>query len=37
MFTTSMIFGPDSKLYVNNNRFGFPPSAGEIVRITIHN
>jgi hypothetical protein len=32
---TAMTFGPDGKLYVSNFGFGFPPGAGQIVRITV--
>jgi hypothetical protein len=32
---TAMTFGPDEKLYVSNFGFGFPPGAGQIVRITV--
>jgi hypothetical protein len=32
-FPTAMTFGPDGKLYVSNNGFGFPPGKGEIVRV----
>jgi hypothetical protein len=32
-FPTAMTFGPDGKLYVSNNGFGFPAGKGEIVRI----
>ena len=34
-FPTAMTFGPDGNLYVSNNGFGFPPGAGEVVRVTI--
>lgn len=34
-FPTGMAFGPDGALYVSTNGFGFPPGAGQIVRITI--
>jgi hypothetical protein len=34
-FPTAMTFGPDGKLYVSNYGFGFPPGAGQIVRITL--
>jgi hypothetical protein len=32
---TAMTFGPDGRLYVSNFGFGFPPGAGQIVRITL--
>jgi hypothetical protein len=32
---TAMTFGPDGNLYVSTAGFGFPPGAGQIVRITI--
>lgn len=32
---TAMTFGPDGALYVSNNGFGYPPSAGEIRRIEL--
>ena len=34
-FPTGMAFGPDGKLYVSTNGFGFPPGAGQIVRLTV--
>jgi len=34
-FPTGMTFGPDGALYVSNFGFGFPPGAGQVVRITI--
>lgn len=34
-FPTSMAFGPDGALYVSNFGFGFPPGAGQIVRIAM--
>jgi len=34
-FPTAMTLGPDGALYVSNHGFGFPPGAGEVVRITI--
>ncbi len=34
-FPTAMTFGPDGNLYVSNNGFGFPPGAGQIVRVSI--
>jgi hypothetical protein len=30
-----MTFGPDGQLYVSNFGFGFPPGAGQIVRIEV--
>jgi hypothetical protein len=32
-FPTGMTFGPDGRLYVSNNGYGFPPGKGEIVVI----
>jgi len=32
---TAMTMGPDGRLYVSNFGFGFPPGAGQIVRITL--
>ena len=32
---TAMTLGPDGNLYISNQGFGFPPGAGEIVKITI--
>lgn len=32
---TAMTFGPDGALYVSNKGFGFPPDAGEILRIPL--
>ena len=32
---TAMTFGPDGNLYISNQGFGFPPGAGEIVKVTI--
>ena len=34
-FPTAMAFGPDGKLYISNFGFGFPPGAGQIVRVTL--
>jgi glucose/arabinose dehydrogenase len=34
-FPTAMTFGPDGQLYVSNFGFGFPPGAGQIVRIEV--
>lgn len=30
---TAMTFGPDGALYISNKGFGYPPGAGEILRI----
>ena len=30
-----MTFGPDGALYVSNYGFGFPPGAGQIVKVTV--
>lgn len=35
MFPSAMTFGPDGRLYVSTFGFGFPPGAGQIVRITV--
>jgi len=32
---TAMTFGPDGDLYVSTAGFGFPPGAGQIVRIEL--
>lgn len=32
---TAMTLGPDGNLYISNQGFGFPPGAGEIVKVTI--
>jgi hypothetical protein len=32
---TAMTMGPDGNLYVSNQGFGFPPGAGEIVKVTV--
>lgn len=34
-FPTGMAFGPDGKLYVSTFGFGFPPGAGQIVRLSV--
>jgi hypothetical protein len=34
-FPTAMTFGPDGALYVSNYGFGFPPGAGQIVRVAL--
>jgi hypothetical protein len=34
-FPTGMTFGPDGALYVSNNGFGFPPGAGQILKICL--
>ncbi|HEX8917342.1 MAG TPA: ScyD/ScyE family protein [Chloroflexota bacterium] len=34
-FPTGMTFGPDGQLYVSELGFGFPPGAGEVVRISV--
>lgn len=33
-FPTGMAFGPDGKLYISTNGFGFPAGAGQIVRLS---
>jgi hypothetical protein len=35
VFPTAMAFGEDGALYVSNFGFGFPPGAGQIVRIDM--
>jgi sugar lactone lactonase YvrE len=35
VFPTAMIFGPDGMLYISNYGFGFPPGAGQIVRVDL--
>jgi hypothetical protein len=32
---TAMTMGPDGNLYVSDQGFGFPPGAGEIVKVTL--
>ena len=32
---TAMALGPDGNLYVSVNGLGFPPGAGQIVRIGV--
>jgi hypothetical protein len=32
---TAMTMGPDGNLYVSDHGFGFPPGAGEIVKVTL--
>ena len=32
-FPTAMTFGPDGRLYVSNNGYGFPPGLGQVVVI----
>jgi hypothetical protein len=34
-FPTAMVFGEDGTLYVSNYGFGFPPGAGQIVKIEV--
>ena len=34
-FPTAMTFGPDGNLYVSNFGFGFPPGAGQIVKVSV--
>jgi hypothetical protein len=34
-FPTAMTFGPDGNLYVSHFGFGFPPGAGQVVRIQV--
>jgi hypothetical protein len=35
MFPTAMTFGPDGNLYVSTFGYGFPPGAGQVVRISL--
>ncbi len=35
-FPTAMTFGPDGNLYVSTNGFGFPPGAGQVTKIALH-
>jgi hypothetical protein len=32
---TAMTFGPDGALYISNRGFGFPPGAGQIVKVSL--
>jgi len=32
---TAMTFGPDGALYISNKGFGYPPGAGEVVKIEL--
>jgi sugar lactone lactonase YvrE len=34
-FPTGMTFGPDGNLYVSHFGFGFPPGAGQVVRVQV--
>jgi sugar lactone lactonase YvrE len=34
-FPTGMTFGPDGNLYVSHFGFGFPPGAGQVVRVEV--
>ena len=34
-FPTGMTVGPDGNLYVSHFGFGFPPGAGQVVRIQV--
>ena len=34
-FPTAMTFGPDGNLYASHFGFGFPPGAGQVVRIQV--
>jgi hypothetical protein len=34
-FPTAMTFGPEGDLYISNFGFGFPPGAGEILRVHL--
>ncbi len=34
-FPTGMTFGPDGKLYVSTNGFGFPEGAGNVVQVSF--
>jgi hypothetical protein len=35
VFPTGMVFGSDGMLYVSNFGFGFPPGAGQVVKIDV--
>lgn len=32
---TAMTIGPDGNLYISNQGFGFPPGAGQVVKVTL--
>ena len=34
-FPTGMTFGPDGKLYISTNGFGFPPGGGSILQVSF--
>jgi hypothetical protein len=34
-FPTGLTFGPDGSLYISNHGFGFPPGAGEILKVDV--
>jgi hypothetical protein len=36
VFPTGLTLGPDGAFYVSENGFGFPPGAGQIIRIGLH-
>jgi hypothetical protein len=35
VFPTGMTFGDDGMLYVSNFGFGFPPGAGQVVKVDV--